>query len=54
MVATKNLINNAETVTMSQALDAECVAQRLNARTGDVREAMAAFMEKREPVFRGR
>ena len=50
----KHLLNQAFDVSMSQALEAEAQAQSVNSGSQDSREAMSAFFEKREPVFRGR
>jgi enoyl-CoA hydratase/carnithine racemase len=51
---TKLLLNNAGLVSMSQALDDEGWAQTVNFGTEDTPEAIRAFVEKREPRFRGR
>jgi 2-(1,2-epoxy-1,2-dihydrophenyl)acetyl-CoA isomerase len=51
---TKALLNNVETLTMGQALDAEATSQAVNMRTKDFREAIAAFAERRQPEFSGR
>ena len=39
---------------MGQALDSEGAAQTVNFGTRDTAEALAAFVEKREPRFEGR
>jgi enoyl-CoA hydratase/carnithine racemase len=39
---------------LAEAMDAEGMAQTVNAGTEDAREAMIAFFKKRDPVFRGR
>ena len=41
-------------VTLEEALDDEGVAQTVNFGTKDTSEAIAAWMEKRNPVFKGR
>ena len=41
-------------VTLEEALDDEGVAQTVNFGTKDTPEAIAAWMEKRNPVFKGR
>jgi enoyl-CoA hydratase/carnithine racemase len=50
----KRLLNNAAGVTLEQALDDEGAAQTINFATKDTAEAVAAFMEKRDPTFHGR
>ncbi|MEM7271571.1 MAG: enoyl-CoA hydratase-related protein [Actinomycetota bacterium] len=49
----KENINRAETAGLAEALDAEAVAMARSMSTADHREAAAAFVEKRAPVFRG-
>jgi enoyl-CoA hydratase/carnithine racemase len=49
----KRQLNNAFSMTMAEALEAESVAQSALGLSGDAREAMTAFMEKREPRFTG-
>lgn len=49
----KENLNRAITCDISTALDAEGVAMVTSMSTADHREAAAAFVEKREPVFRG-
>ena len=51
---TKRMLNNAMNVTLEEALDDEGAAQTVNFSTKDTAEAIAAFTEKRDPVFRGR
>jgi 2-(1,2-epoxy-1,2-dihydrophenyl)acetyl-CoA isomerase len=51
---TKRLLNNSLNVTLEEALDDEGLSQSVNFATGDTAEAISAFMEKREPVFKGR
>jgi enoyl-CoA hydratase/carnithine racemase len=54
MAMTKRMLDNSMQVTLEEALDDEGVAQALNFSTADTAEAMKAFVEKREPIFRGR
>lgn len=51
---TKRLLTNSFSVSMDEALEAEGTAQTVNAGTEDTPEAIRAFLEKREPKFRGR
>lgn len=51
---TKRLLNQSLQVTVEQALEGEAQAQSVNFRSADTAEAIAAFSEKRDPVFRGR
>ncbi len=50
----KRLLNNSLGVTLEQALDDEGSTQTINFTTADTAEAVRAFLEKREPTFRGR
>jgi enoyl-CoA hydratase/carnithine racemase len=54
LAMTKRLLNNSLNVTLEEALDDEGLSQAVNFSTADTREAVAAFMEKREPRFEGR
>lgn len=54
LAQTKRMLNNSYLATMEQALDDEGAAQTVNFATKDTPEAIAAFMEKRPPVFLGR
>ena len=51
---TKRLLSNSFSMTMDEALEAEGMAQSVNAGTEDAPEAIKAFLEKREPKFKGR
>jgi 2-(1,2-epoxy-1,2-dihydrophenyl)acetyl-CoA isomerase len=51
---TKTMLNNSFAVSMEQALEDEARSQTVNFGTADMAEAMAAFLEKRSPVFEGR
>ena len=51
---TKRLVAAAEDATMTDSLAAEAALQEVAGRTEDHAEGVAAFGEKREPVFRGR
>jgi enoyl-CoA hydratase/carnithine racemase len=54
LAMTKRLLNNSLNVTLEEALDDEGLSQTVNFSTSDTREAVAAFMDKREPTFQGR
>jgi 2-(1,2-epoxy-1,2-dihydrophenyl)acetyl-CoA isomerase len=54
MQLTKKLLSNAFAVGLSEALDAEAAAQSVNLVSDDMREGVAAFLQKRAPVFHGR
>jgi len=51
---TKTLLNNSFAVSMEQALEDEARTQSVNSYSADTVEAMAAFIEKRDPKFQGR
>jgi enoyl-CoA hydratase/carnithine racemase len=51
---TKRLLTNSLSMTMDEALEAEGLAQSVNTTTEDTVEAIRAFLEKREPRFKGR
>jgi 2-(1,2-epoxy-1,2-dihydrophenyl)acetyl-CoA isomerase len=51
---TKTMLNNAFAVSMEQALEDEGRCQAVNFGTADTAEAVAAFLQKREPRFTGR
>jgi 2-(1,2-epoxy-1,2-dihydrophenyl)acetyl-CoA isomerase len=51
---TKTLLHASSTSSMEQAVENEARCQALNFSTKDTNEALAAFTEKRDPVFIGR
>lgn len=51
---TKTMLNNSLMVSMDQALEDEARSQSVNFGTNDFREAVSAFLEKRDPTFEGR
>ena len=51
---TKRMITSAFSSSFSETLHWEAMAQTVTTGTEDTREAMQAFFEKRDPVFRGR
>ena len=50
----KKLLSNAFSGGLSDALAAEAMAQTVNILSDDMKEGVAAFLQKRAPVFRGR
>jgi enoyl-CoA hydratase/carnithine racemase len=51
---TKELLNNAMSIDLDTALDAEARAQTICMMGEDFKEFHRAFSEKREPIFRGK
>jgi enoyl-CoA hydratase/carnithine racemase len=51
---TKTMLNASTQSSMGQAVENEARCQAVNLASKDAREALAAFMEKREPLFTGR
>ncbi len=51
---TKKLLNDGLNTTMAEALENEAMAQTVNFFSEDTAEAIRAFVEKRDPSFRGR
>ena len=54
LAAMKQNFNAAESGSLAELLDLEAQGQVATGRTEDHKEAARAFVEKREPVFRGR
>jgi enoyl-CoA hydratase/carnithine racemase len=54
MAQTKKMLNESMSMSMHDALEAEAAAQTVNFGTQDTTEAMAAFLQKRAPSFKGR
>ena len=53
LATTKKLLREGATRTLAEQLDVERDAQRMLGRTGDYKEGVASFMEKRQPKFTG-
>ena len=51
---TKRLLNQSVQGSLADAIDAEGAAQQVTVTTADVKEAVKAFLGKREPTFEGR
>jgi enoyl-CoA hydratase/carnithine racemase len=51
---TKRMLDQAYGVSFEQAIEAESMAQSINAATQDTSEAIRAFLEKRDAKFAGR
>ena len=49
----KRYLNSASSISLFQALEAEALGQGVNFATRDTKEAMRAFIEKRDPAFEG-
>jgi 2-(1,2-epoxy-1,2-dihydrophenyl)acetyl-CoA isomerase len=54
LAMTKRLLTNSFASSMDEALEAEGMAQSVNFYSEDTAEAIRAFLEKREPKFKGR
>jgi 2-(1,2-epoxy-1,2-dihydrophenyl)acetyl-CoA isomerase len=54
LAQTKRMLNRSLELSMGQALEEEGAAQTVNLGTRDTGEAIAAFLEKREPDYQGR
>jgi enoyl-CoA hydratase/carnithine racemase len=54
MALTKELLNQSFTSSFDSALDREAAVAAANMAGQDAVEALAAFKEKRAPVFKGR
>ena len=54
LAQTKAMLNKSFNVSMDEALDLEGWSQTVNFSTADTREAIDAFLNKREPKFEGR
>jgi enoyl-CoA hydratase/carnithine racemase len=53
LAACKRLLDQSYAVSLSEAVEAEARSQVASFGSADAAEALAAFMEKRPPVFRG-
>ena len=53
LATSKRYLNNASHISLFQALEAEALGQGVNFASRDTKEALAAFVEKRDPVFEG-
>ena len=51
---TKTMLSQESNLSLEQALEAEAQAQQICMHTEDFHEAHAAFVEKREPLWKGR
>jgi enoyl-CoA hydratase/carnithine racemase len=54
LAMSKRMLNNSFSVTLEEALEDEGLSQTVNFATKDTPEAIAAFMQKRDPEFHGR
>jgi 2-(1,2-epoxy-1,2-dihydrophenyl)acetyl-CoA isomerase len=53
LTLTKMALNASSSMSMADALEREAVAQNLCFQSRDLQEAMTAFVERRDPVYRG-
>jgi enoyl-CoA hydratase/carnithine racemase len=53
LAATKRELDHASTSSLAQALELEALAQSVNTKTDDLREALVAYIERRPPTFTG-
>ena len=54
LAQTKALLNRSSTSSLPDSLEGEAAAQTVNFATADTAEAIAAFLQKREPRYTGR
>jgi 2-(1,2-epoxy-1,2-dihydrophenyl)acetyl-CoA isomerase len=52
--SSKRELDNAGQTSLAQALEAEALAQSVNAQTDDMREALMAYAERRPAHFTGK